>query len=61
MKGDKITNVDQLLILANHKRAVMTIKGRFAAAFVIGMPLKTVIDLLNKGMYIYEPNLTKPK
>lgn len=60
MRGKQISSPEGLLELALKKKAVAYWNSHgkldhMAAAFMIGMPFKTVMHLINKGIYIYKP------
>jgi hypothetical protein len=55
MKGKRIKNLERIIVLANMRRAVWFggWTGPKAAAFVIGMPLRSVDVFLKRGLYEY--------
>lgn len=60
MRGAQISTPDELLQLALKKKAVAYWNSHgkldhMAAAFMIGMPFKSVMGLIKKGIYVYKP------
>jgi hypothetical protein len=59
MKRKKVRSLEELIFLAKLKRSVLLpsrmSQRSWPAAFVINMQLIKVYDLLEEGIYIYEP------
>lgn len=59
----KITSVDRLIELSNQRRAVWFDHwdGPKSAAFMISMPLRTVLTFMQSGLYEYPKSKQKLK
>jgi hypothetical protein len=53
--GKRITSCDRIVWLANHGRAVVFSGWNkpTSAAFMVGMPLRTVLGFVARGLYEY--------
>lgn len=59
MRGLKIQKPETLFSLADQNKSMTYFNSggilvRLPAAFIIGMPFKTVMELIRKGLYVYE-------
>lgn len=59
MRGIRINKPETIFTLADQRRSLTYFNEhgklvRLSAAFVIGMPFKTVMGLLKNGLYVYE-------